>query len=532
MQFTEKGRFTDKEYEKLYPSDPIAPRMYGTVKAHKPEKNYPMRIVVSTIGTANYGISDYLVKIAQNTLNKNPNRVKNTQTFVEEAKTWEIGKDEVQVSYDVVNLYPSIPVKEATDVLVDQLSKDEEFRTVTKLTIPEVKAMIDLCLSKCYFIWNDEIHELENSGPIGLSLMVSMAESYLQFLEGKAINIAMREQIVVKSFKRYVDDSHSRFNELESAEKFQGILNQQDHRIQYTMEVENEEKSLNYLEVKTINTGKGKYEFDIYRKKAITNVQVKPNSNHDPRILKGIFKGFVHRAFKICSEGYLDQEIEFLISVFKENGYEENQLRRTIKEVKDKFSRDSEEQEGTEGGDSPTVTLPWIPGISPKLKKVYKIAGYKAVFKSGPNLQTLLTSKNKTRLPRNSHPGIYKLPCICDSVPPYIGETKLQIRTRGGKHEEYVRKEQWDQSGAALHQRDCKSGFADITTIKVESRKFDREVRENLEIQKHGSGPKEGGINQDDGKHVKTSFWIPMMRYLHRREEKNRERHARTTNGS
>ena len=99
-----KGRFTDKEYEKLYPSDPIAPRMYGTVKAHKPEKNYPMRIVVSTIGTANYGISDYLVKIAQNTLNKNPNRVKNTQTFVEEAKTWDIGKDEVQVSYDLDNL--------------------------------------------------------------------------------------------------------------------------------------------------------------------------------------------------------------------------------------------------------------------------------------------------------------------------------------------------------------------------------------------------------------------------------------------
>ena len=141
------------------------------------------------------------------------------------------------------------------------------------------------------------------------------------------------------------------------------------------MEVENEEKSLNYLEVKTINAGNGKYEFDIYRKKAITNVQVKPNSNHDPRILKGIFKGFIYRAFKKCSDGYLDQEIEFLISVFKENGYEENQLQRTIKEVKDKFSRENEEQEETEGGDLPTVTLPWIPGVSPKLKKVYKIAG-------------------------------------------------------------------------------------------------------------------------------------------------------------
>ena len=37
--------------KKNYPSDPLPPRMYGTIKAHKSEKNYPMRIVVSTIGT-------------------------------------------------------------------------------------------------------------------------------------------------------------------------------------------------------------------------------------------------------------------------------------------------------------------------------------------------------------------------------------------------------------------------------------------------------------------------------------------------
>ena len=61
--------------------------MYGTIKAHKPEKQYPMRIVVSTIGTANYGVSDYIVKIAQNTLNKNETRIKNSQSFMEEAKT-------------------------------------------------------------------------------------------------------------------------------------------------------------------------------------------------------------------------------------------------------------------------------------------------------------------------------------------------------------------------------------------------------------------------------------------------------------
>ena len=72
--------------------------MYGTIKAHKPEKDYPMRVVVSTIGTPSYKTSEYLVKIIQPTLNKNETRLKNSQTFVQTSDTWLIDKNEVQVS--------------------------------------------------------------------------------------------------------------------------------------------------------------------------------------------------------------------------------------------------------------------------------------------------------------------------------------------------------------------------------------------------------------------------------------------------
>ena len=516
-----KGRFSDKEYEKLYPSDPVPPRMYGTVKAHKPEKQYPMRVVVSTIGTANYGISEYIVKIAQNTLNKNKTRVKDSQSFVEEAKTWEIDKNEVQVSYDVVNLYPSIPVKEATEVLIDQLSKDDELKKYTKLTIREIKSLIDICVSRCYFIWNDEIHELQNSGPIGLSLMVVLAEGYLQFLEAKAFREALHQQppLQPKTFRRFVDDSHSRFQLLLEAQNFRTVLNRQDPRVQYTMEVEKEDKSLAFLRIRTVNSGKGRYEFDVYRKEAITNVQVKPNSCHDPRILQGIFKGFVHQAFKICSKNYLEKELEFLTSVFLENGYEKKDLSKIIADIRRKFNEQDAVQVEGEVDTKPTVTLPWIPGVSPKLRKVYKKAGYKTAFKSGANLQTILTSKNKTILPKNSHPGTYKIQCKCHVVPPYIGETKIQIRNRNTQHEDYVIKGNWSNSGAAWHEKTCQSGFEPVETIKVDSHRFTREVREALEIQKHRSGPKEGGVNKDDGKHVKTKFWLPMMLDLHKKEK-------------
>ena len=63
-----EGKFDNKTYYKAYPSDPIPPPLYGVIKAHNLGKKYPMRTIVSTIGTAPYGISKYLVEIIQATL--------------------------------------------------------------------------------------------------------------------------------------------------------------------------------------------------------------------------------------------------------------------------------------------------------------------------------------------------------------------------------------------------------------------------------------------------------------------------------
>ena len=418
-----------------------------------------------------------------------------------------------------------MPIKEATDVIIVLLNKDDELTQFTKLKINEIKTLIEICLSRCYFVWNNEFHELQNSGPIGLSLMVVMAEAFLQVLEANAIDEALFRQppVNIKTFMRFVDDSHARFPKIGEADQFKEILNKQNPRIQYTMESENAEKTLEFLDITIINSGQGKYEFDVFRKDAITNVQVKPTSAHDPKILIGAFKGFVHRAFKICSKNYLEQELEFLTNIFIENGYDKNELVRTIKDIRKKIEKDNTTTTNNKQQNDvvlPRITLPWIPGVSSKLRKAYKKAGYQVVFKSKANLKTILTAKNKVQLPKNSRPGVYKIPCDCKKVPPYIGQTKLQIRTRADQHKKYVAKGQWENSGAAKHAKTCKAGpnFEQTETIAVEYNTFNRRVRETLEIQKHEAGPKEGGINLDDGMYVKTKFWLPYLRNMSKKE--------------
>lgn len=509
------GRFTKKEYKNLYPSDAIPRRLYGVIKAHKPEKDYPMRLIVSTIGTPTYNISKYLVSLVQPTLDVNETRLKNSQQFVDAAKMWTIDANEVQVSFDIINLYPSIPIKEAIIILIEKLRNNQSF--ISKLTFEEIRQLLELCLSDCYFLYENDIHELEDSGPIGLALMVVIAESFLQYHESNALILARTNNIQVKSFKRYVDDIHSRFPNNEEAHQFLDLLNKQHKSIQYTMESANCNDTLNFLDISITNNKIGTYNFKIHRKNAITNVQIKPKSCHDPKILNGVFKGFVHRALRLCTSNNVDDEILFLIDVFVENGYERSVLENLVKSTKEGVNNNKRDSTGGRHLLPSTklfVSLPWIPGISPKLRKVFKNAGYTPVFKSPQNLQNLLNAKNKPRLPTNSYPGIYKLECSCGKC--YIGETGLKISSRISQHKISSNQGNGKNSAVAEHLKTCRGNFQwnSRNTLKIEVTEYNRKVREALEIQYHESTFRNGGLNRDDGDYVTTSFWKPMLQFL------------------
>ena len=41
-------------------------------------------------------------------------------------KNWLVKRDEAQVSYDILNLYPSLSINGALEVLIDQLKNDKD----------------------------------------------------------------------------------------------------------------------------------------------------------------------------------------------------------------------------------------------------------------------------------------------------------------------------------------------------------------------------------------------------------------------
>ena len=132
-----------------------------------------------------------MVKIIQPTLNNSQHKIKNSAECANEAKPWKISPTEIQVSYDVVILYPSVRLDKAIDDMVDYPKNDfNNVKRRTKLILVDIDQLIELCVSECYFLYNKLIWKLYNSGPIGLSIMVVLSECYLQRIEEKSIALS------------------------------------------------------------------------------------------------------------------------------------------------------------------------------------------------------------------------------------------------------------------------------------------------------------------------------------------------------
>ena len=278
----------------------------------------------------------------------------------------------------------------------------------TKLCLKDIYELAELCLNKCYFLWNGEIRILKNSGPIGLSFMVVLSKSYVQNLEHKAIAEVLTLNLAPKTYRRYVDDTHARFTSKEQYREFQNILNKQGKHIQFTKEYENEEKCLKFLDIKTKNNN-GRYEFDAHRKPALTNLQIKPHSCIPPGTITSIFKGFLARATKICSEKYLRTEIVYLTEIFCENGHDRKPLQKIINSFEKKIRcTNNNDNNNNNTNKKQRVTFSWVPKLGPKIKKEIQKFGFRVAFQTGPNLKSILC-KNKDKLIPNSYPGVYEL---------------------------------------------------------------------------------------------------------------------------
>ena len=102
--------------------------------------------------------------------------------------------------------------------------------------------------------------------------MIVLSERYLQNPEKHTIELVLTFGIAPKTFRPFANNFHAQFGDKNNAAEFLNALNSQDLLTQYTIEYENNNKELNFLDVSHLNKLNHSYDFAVCCKTAITNV--------------------------------------------------------------------------------------------------------------------------------------------------------------------------------------------------------------------------------------------------------------------
>ena len=77
----------------------------------------------------------------------------------------------------------------------------------TKLTPDDIVDLMNTCLSSSNFIYNERHHTTNDSGPIGLSLMVTVSQMWMIHTMDEAIKLAKsRSCVIPRNLFIYMDD--------------------------------------------------------------------------------------------------------------------------------------------------------------------------------------------------------------------------------------------------------------------------------------------------------------------------------------
>ena len=90
---------------------------------------------------------------------------------------------------------------------MEKLKNDATLSQRTKLTPQDILHLLNLCLTTSQFIFNGTMYSAKDSGPIGLSLMVTVADIWMSHTLDQALKIASEKNFRHPKFlKKYVDD--------------------------------------------------------------------------------------------------------------------------------------------------------------------------------------------------------------------------------------------------------------------------------------------------------------------------------------
>lgn len=362
---------------------PRTPVLYLLPKIHKDLVNPPGRPIVSGTGSVLQALAMYIDQFLQPIVKKLPRCLKDTGDFLNQISTLDLADTTYIGSFDVVNLYTSIPHTEGLHCIRDQLTL---VPSLTNRDINFLLSLLEIVLTENFFRFNNEFFLQIKGCAMGSSVAPSLANIFMSAFEDKFIFQDNPHHGAIKCWLRYVDDVFFLWTRSkEELEDFLAHINTVHPTIKFTLEYDTHVQK--FLDV-MVTRRDHQLETSIFRKPTDVDNTLLRSSYHPPGVFRGILTGHLLRLKRIITDEtmYVKKSLE-LASEYAKQGYPKKEI-DTALEVASKRSRASllERKPPVKGKDRLIFTCnygPHIPMLRQSIRKHWEI------IKSDPNLKDL-----------------------------------------------------------------------------------------------------------------------------------------------
>ena len=154
-------------------------------------------------------------------------------------------------------------------------------------------------------------------------------------------------------------------------------LNNRNENIKFAMEIE-KNSCIPFLDALISRSDNGSITHHVYRKKTHTYRYLHTDSHHYPPQKIGVLNTLVTKALSICDKEHVEQELKHLTQVFKDNGYNNNQINIAINNAK-KTQRKKIDKNNEDNWNR--ISLPYIKGALERIAKILRKKNIKVSFR-------------------------------------------------------------------------------------------------------------------------------------------------------
>ncbi|XP_067619916.1 uncharacterized protein [Eurosta solidaginis] len=415
---------TKMERKRMITTTAQPPRIYGLPKIHK--EGTPLRPICSAIGSPSYTLSKYMADILKNVTASSTYNIKNTIEFKERVNNTYIYEDEKLISFDVVSLFPSIPIQLALEIIQEKWNTIKEYTKIPKTLFMEI---IKFCIQESrYFKFNDTIYTQLKGMPMGAPTSPIIADIVMEkLLDDTMLKLRHKPRILTK----YVDDLFAIIKENEIQNTLD-TLNTFDKNIKFSIELENDEE-LPYLD-SIINRRGNQLKLKWYQKPTASGRIINFNSKHPKTMIMNTAKGCIRKMLQTSDEVYHKEVKKEIFTLLRNNDFPKKTIKTLLRKTKN-LNR-------PKTPDKPIIfkSVAYVPRLSERLAKsdCYDKETTKIAHKPTNTLKNIF-NKTKSKIPiMEKNNVVYKIPCkgnsdeTCNNI--YIGTTKSKLKTRISQH--------------------------------------------------------------------------------------------------